>query len=77
MFSLNEFLMHGFIDAVGQLADYQIILNATGWYEKGVLTEDNLSELQTLIDEKNIPSQSEDTLTPPNEPQENTESEGV
>ena len=53
MFSLREFLMKGFKDAVGNMADYQIILNATGYYEKGVLTEDDLAELQALIDEKN------------------------
>ena len=56
MFSLKEFLMKGFKDAVGNMADYQIILNATGYYEKGVLTEDDLAELQALIDEKNTPS---------------------
>lgn len=55
MFSLREFLMKGFKDAVGNMADYQIILNATGYYEKGVLTEDDLAELQALIDEKNTP----------------------
>ena len=55
MFSLREFLMKGFKDAVGNMADYQIILNATGYYKKGVLTEDDLSELQALIDEKNTP----------------------
>ena len=53
MFSLREFLMKGFKDAVGNMADYQIILNATGYYEKNVLTEDDLAELQALIDEKN------------------------
>ena len=35
------------------MADYQIILNAAGWFEKGVLTETDLSEIQTAIDEKN------------------------
>ena len=55
MFSLREFLIKGFKDAVGNMADYQIILNATGYYEKNVLTEDDLSELQALIDEKNTP----------------------
>lgn len=55
MFSLREFLMKGFKDAIGNMADYQIILNATGYYEKNVLTEDDLAELQALIDEKNTP----------------------
>ena len=55
MFNYREFLMQGYRDAVGRMADYQIILNANGYYEKSVLTEDDLSELQNLIDVKNTP----------------------
>lgn len=57
MFRLREFIKKGLIDAVGKMADYQIILNAAGWYEKGVLTEDDLEEIQTKIDEKNTPKE--------------------
>ena len=53
MFNYRNFLMIGFKNAVGHMADYQVILNANGYYEKGVLTEDDLSELQTMIEEKN------------------------
>ena len=56
MFSLREFLMKGFKDAIGKMADYQIILNATGYYEKNVLTTEDLAELQSLIDQKNTPA---------------------
>ncbi len=49
MFSLRAFLKKGFLDAVGKMADYQIILNASGWLEKGVLTEDDLAEIDTAI----------------------------
>lgn len=56
MFDYRDFLMTGFRDAVGKMADYQVILNANGFYEKGVLTEDDLAELQTLIDVKNTPT---------------------
>ena len=55
MFNLREFLMKGFRDAVGKMADYQIIMNATGYYEKNVLTTEDLAEIQSLIDEKNTP----------------------
>lgn len=55
MFILRDFLMKGFRDAVGKMADYQIIMNATGYYEKNVLTTEDLAELQSLIDEKNAP----------------------
>lgn len=49
MFSLREFLKNGFLKAVGKMADHQIILNAASWHEKGVLTEEDLAEIQTAI----------------------------
>ena len=53
MFNLGDFIKNGFIAAVGKMADYQIILNAAGWFEKGVLSEADLAEIQSAIDEKN------------------------
>lgn len=50
MFSLREFVKKGLLKAVGKMADYQIILNAVGWLEKGVLTEADLEEIQSSID---------------------------
>ena len=38
------------LDAVGKMADYQIILNSAGWFEKGVLTEDDLAEINAAIE---------------------------
>ena len=49
MFILKEFIKKGLLSAVGKMADYQVILNAVGWFEKGVLTEDDLAEIQTAI----------------------------
>lgn len=53
MFSLREFVKNGLIKAVGQMADYQIILSAAGWLEKGVLLEEDLAAIQKAIDELN------------------------
>ncbi len=50
MFRLSDFVKKGFLSAVGRMADYQIILNAAGWLEKGVLTEADLAEIQAAID---------------------------
>ena len=50
MFNLKDFVKSGFIKAVGKMADYQIILNAAGWLEKGVLDENDLAEIQSAID---------------------------
>lgn len=54
MFTLKTFIKRGFIAAVGKMADYQIILNAAGWMEKGVLDEADLMEIQTAIDAQYI-----------------------
>lgn len=54
MFKLNEFIKSGLLKAVGKMADYQIILNAAGWLEKGVLTEEDLAEIQTAIEAQYI-----------------------
>ena len=50
MFNLTEFIKKGLLNAVGKMADYQVILNAAGWFEKGVLTEEDLAEIQMAID---------------------------
>ena len=49
-FTLKNYIKRGLIAAVGKMADYQIILNSAGWMEKGVLSEDDLMEIQTAID---------------------------
>jgi len=65
MFSLREFIKKGLLDAVGKLADYQVIMNATGWYEKNVLTLDDLAEINAKIDKKNTPPAIEETEETP------------
>jgi len=50
MFNLKDFIKKGLLDAVGKMADYQVILNAAGWLEKGVLSEEDLAEVNTLIE---------------------------
>ena len=54
MFSFREFIKKGFLYAVGNMADYQIILNASGYFEKGVLTEEDLAEINLAIEEQYI-----------------------
>ncbi len=54
MFCLHDFIMTGLLDAVGKMADYQVILNAAGWQQKGVLAESDLAEIQAKIDAKNL-----------------------
>ncbi len=70
MFSLRDFVRKGFLAAVGRMADYQIILNAAGWLEKGVLTEDDLLEIQTAIEARNAPAAPVPAEEPVEEPAE-------
>ena len=61
MFKLRNFIKRGLLDAVGNMADYQVILNATGWYEKGVLLEDDLAEISKLIESQYVTEDTEPT----------------
>ena len=49
MFKLSDFIKDGLLKAVGKMADYQVMLNAAGWLEKGVLTEEDLAEIYVAI----------------------------
>jgi hypothetical protein len=54
MFSLKDFVKKGLLDAVGRMADYQVILNSVGWMEKGVLVEADLAEINAKIEAQYI-----------------------
>ena len=54
MFSLKDFIKSGLLKAVGRMADYQVILNAAGWLEKGVLIESDVEEIQTAINNQYV-----------------------
>ena len=69
MFTLNGFIKKGLLDAVGKLADYQVILNAAGWHEKGVLSEEDLADISVAIQEKNEAAEQE-MVDEPLEPEE-------
>lgn len=62
MFVLKAFIKRGFLDAVGKMSDYKIILDAAGWLEKGVLEESDLAEIQVAIDESHSAELKEDEL---------------
>lgn len=53
MFNLRDFIKKGLLDAVGKMADYQVILNSAGWFEKGVLLQEDLEQIQALINARN------------------------
>lgn len=60
MFCLKEFIKKGLMGAVGKMADYQVILNAAGWMEKGVLDEADLADISAKIDQQYVKEETED-----------------
>ena len=62
---LRKFVKDGLLNAVGNMPDYWVILNATGYHEKGVLTEEDLAEIHSVIEAKNntesTPAEAEET----------------
>lgn len=53
MFSLSNFIKDGFLKAIGNKPDYEIKLKSADWFAKGVLTEEDLAEIETAIENKN------------------------
>ena len=50
MFNLREFILYGLYEAIkGGMGAHQIVLNAAGWYDKGVLTEEDLTALYNAL----------------------------
>ena len=64
-FSLHDFLMNGFRSAIGRQPDWKVYMNSVGWFEKGVLTEADLAEIQALIDAKNAPQPEPEIIEEP------------
>ena len=58
-FDYRNFIKKGFLAAVGNMADYQIMLNAAGYYDKGVLISEDLGEIQLAIEAKNAKLEAE------------------
>lgn len=46
---LRTFVMKTIRGMVGNVPEYQVRLYAAGWMEKGVLTETDLAEIETLL----------------------------
>ena len=53
-FSFKDCLKNALINAIGSKPDFEIILAAAKWVEKGVLIESDVEEIQTAIDNQYI-----------------------
>lgn len=50
MFDRRNFIKKGLLDAIGKQADFWVIINADDYAEKGVLTDDDLKEINEKIE---------------------------
>lgn len=57
MFSFRNFIKDGYLRAVGHQPDYWIMLNAAGYADRGVLTMEDLAEIQAAIEAQYAPEQ--------------------
>ena len=51
MIDIRNYIKKGFLQAIGNMPEYKIRLNSAGWYEKGVLFEEDLKEIEKTIEE--------------------------
>lgn len=59
MFSLSEFVFKTIKGMIGNEPDYKVKKYALGWYDKDVLTEEDLSNIDDLIEQFNEAAVSE------------------
>lgn len=50
MFDLRKFVLQGLRDAVGRMEGFRIKLNAAGWHDKGVLSGEDLVDIEAAVD---------------------------
>ena len=53
MFSLQKFVLDTIVKMIGNEPDYKVQEYSLGWYDKKVLTDDDMLLIQTKIEEKN------------------------
>lgn len=75
MFTLRSFIKKGLLEAIGKMADYQIILNAAGWLEKNVLEEEDLAEIEQAIEDYHKKEEEEKGLQTSNNIEDSLEEE--
>lgn len=59
MFSLQKFVLDTILKMIGHDADYKVQEYALGWYDKKVLTDEDMLLIQSKIEEKNTPVEEE------------------
>ena len=76
LFNISDFIMKTLKGMIGNYPDFQVREYALNWYEKGKITEENLSEIETLVEAQYIePVTTEDETEYVEEPIDEVETE--
>lgn len=67
-FSFKDCLKNALVQAVGSKPDFEIILAAAKWVEKGVLVEADVEEIQASIDKQYVVEETSSEETEVTEP---------
>ena len=54
MFKLQKFVLDTITKMIGNEPDYKVQEYSLGWYDKKVLTDEDMLLIQTKIEEKNV-----------------------
>lgn len=73
-FNRHDFILKALLDAVGKQSDYWVMLNADAYYEKGILTDDDMQTIYEAIEAQYIVEEPTDEPVE-DEPTEETEAE--
>lgn len=49
---LREFIKNGYLKAIGKMEDYKVILGASSYFDKGILKEEDLKEINEAINKQ-------------------------
>ena len=69
-FSFKDCLKNALVQAVGSKPDFEIILAAAKWVEKGVLVEADVEKIQAAIDKQYVVEETSSEETGVTEPVE-------
>ena len=64
MFSLQKFVLDTIMKMIGNEPDYKVQEYSLGWYDKKVLTDEDMLLIQSKIEEKNTVVEEEITEIP-------------
>lgn len=75
MFDYSKFVRVGLLQAIGCMPDYKVILSAASYFDKGVLSEDDLKIIQNAIDRQAVYAKMSDDFKNSISQEQNSESD--